>query len=592
MAGREHQAGLSSILTLLLTAALSAGQKLNAVESNGVFFSGLPRPPSEINAITAKGSDAFGNTLGRGLLEKFTTPNPLKIGSTPFDFRFNSAKPDNRFAVTGGRTPSVLVTRPPFFTGNPTSPTTAPRFAAPTTPRPPPPPPPPPATFRPPPLGQGAFRPTTQRITTLRPVTQRPATLPPTVPRPTTKRPTPPRATTQRLTTQRPTTQRPTTQRPTTQRLTTQRPTTQRPTTQRPTTQRPTTQRPTTQRPTTQRPTTQRPTTRRFTTQRSTTARTVPNLRPATLQALQPAPRLAFQPGSSQGTGSTAGQSTPFFPINSSPPSQRSQGTGATAEQPTPFFPINSSPPSQRSQGTGSSAGQPTPFFPANSSPPSQRAQSPVATTRPPAPFFPINTTPAPHPAAERSFNAINTARTTFPVPTPPRRRIFVPASALNTGTSFTTTTARPQTRFATLTFGTEFSTFRPATRTTTPPPTVTGFTGTGSNLNFAFCDQRQCVKMCRERFGDRLNSSSCQANACKCEVTEACSPSLCLQMCRKNNPGQQVISAGCQGDNCRCVFNKPCEPSECRRRCLLAHGDKLISADCAVRNACQCVHS
>ncbi|XP_077488876.1 uncharacterized protein LOC144099447 isoform X5 [Amblyomma americanum] len=427
MAGREHQAGLSSILTLLLTAALSAGQKLNAVESNGVFFSGLPRPPSEINAITAKGSDAFGNTLGRGLLEKFTTPNPLKIGSTPFDFRFNSAKPDNRFAVTGGRTPSVLVTRPPFFTGNPTSPTTAPRFAAPT---------------------------------------------------------------------------------------------------------------------------------------------------------------------SSQGTGSTAGQSTPFFPINSSPPSQRSQGTGATAEQPTPFFPINSSPPSQRSQGTGSSAGQPTPFFPANSSPPSQRAQSPVATTRPPAPFFPINTTPAPHPAAERSFNAINTARTTFPVPTPPRRRIFVPASALNTGTSFTTTTARPQTRFATLTFGTEFSTFRPATRTTTPPPTVTGFTGTGSNLNFAFCDQRQCVKMCRERFGDRLNSSSCQANACKCEVTEACSPSLCLQMCRKNNPGQQVISAGCQGDNCRCVFNKPCEPSECRRRCLLAHGDKLISADCAVRNACQCVHS
>ncbi|KAK8779469.1 hypothetical protein V5799_019190 [Amblyomma americanum] len=469
MAGREHQAGLSSFLTLLLTATLSAGQKLNAVESNGVFFSGLPRPPSEINAITAKGSDAFGNTLGRGLLEKFTTPNPLKIGSTPFDFRFNSAKPDNRFAVTGGRTPSVRVTRPPFFTGNPTSPTTAPRFAAPTTPRPPPPPPPPPATFRPPPLGQGAFRPTTQRITTLRP--------------------------------------------------------------------------------------------------RPTTARTVPNLRPTTLQALQPAPRLAFQPGSSQGTGSTAGQSTPFFPINSSPPSQRSQGTG-------------------------SSAGQPTPFFPANSSPPSQRAQSPVATTRPPAPFFPINTTPAPHPAAERSFNAINTARTTFPVPTPPRRRIFVPASALNTGTSFTTTTARPQTRFATLTFGTEFSTFRPATRTTTPPPTVTGFTGTGSNLNFAFCDQRQCVKMCRERFGDRLNSSSCQANACKCEVTEACSPSLCLQMCRKNNPGQQVLSAGCQGDNCRCVFNKPCEPSECRRRCLLAHGDKLISADCAVRNACQCVHS
>ncbi|KAL3183311.1 hypothetical protein MRX96_000289 [Rhipicephalus microplus] len=276
---------------------------------------------------------------------------------------------------------------------------------------------------------------------------------------------------------------------------------------------------PTTPRPTTQRPTTQRPVTR------SPTAppTPAPSLKPTNLQELPPTPRLAFQPGTAQNAVFTGRQPTPIFPIIPSSPAQR--------------------PPSS------------------------------VATTRSPTPFFSIDTTPPP-PVPERSFNAINTARPFVPVPTTTRRRIFVPASALSSGTLPTTTTLRPPTRLATVNFGTSFS---------SPAPTGT---------SFSFCDQRQCVKMCRERFGDRLNSSSCLANACKCEVTQTCSPSLCLEMCRKNNPGQEVLSAGCQGDNCRCSLNQPCEPSECRRRCLLAHGDKLISADCAVRNACQCVHS
>ncbi|XP_075752327.1 uncharacterized protein LOC119174109 isoform X8 [Rhipicephalus microplus] len=346
MGGHKQPAGTSLFINFLIAITACTGQKLQAIESNGVFFSGLPRPPSETNAITAKGGgDIFGNTLGRGLQEKFTTANPPKTGSTPFDFRFNSAKPDNRFVMipaSAPRTPSNFVTRPTFFTDS--------------------------------------------ALTT-------------------------------------------------------------------------------------------------------------------------PAPRL-------------------FVPT---------------------------SPPSS------------------------------VATTRSPTPFFSIDTTPPP-PVPERSFNAINTARPFVPVPTTTRRRIFVPASALSSGTLPTTTTLRPPTRLATVNFGTSFSTFRPGTR----PPTSPAPTGT----SFSFCDQRQCVKMCRERFGDRLNSSSCLANACKCEVTQTCSPSLCLEMCRKNNPGQEVLSAGCQGDNCRCSLNQPCEPSECRRRCLLAHGDKLISADCAVRNACQCVHS
>lgn len=97
MGGRKQLAGASPFISLLFIITACTGQKLNAVETNGVFFSGLPRAPSEINAITAKGADISGNTLGRGFLEKFTTPNPLKTGSTPFDFRFNSAKPDNRF---------------------------------------------------------------------------------------------------------------------------------------------------------------------------------------------------------------------------------------------------------------------------------------------------------------------------------------------------------------------------------------------------------------------------------------------------------------------------------------------------------------
>ncbi|XP_037578922.1 proteoglycan 4-like isoform X2 [Dermacentor silvarum] len=555
MGGPKQPAGASPIISLLFIITACTGQNLNAVETNGVFFSGLPRAPSEINAITAKGGDILGNTLGRGLLDKFTTPNPLKSGSTPFDFRFNSAKPDNRFA-SGPRTPSNFVTRPTFFTGTPPRPTAAPRVLVPTVPGlappPPPPPPRPPAPFRPPTFAPTTPQPVTQRPTNFRPVTQRTTTLRPVTLRPTTQRPTTEKFTTQRPTTQRPTTQRPTTQRPTTQRPTTQRPTTQRPTTQRPTTQRPTTERPTTPRPTTLRlttprqttprptvpiPTTPRPTTRRPTTQRPaaqrpTVPRPAPSLRPTIRQELPPTPRLAFRPGTSQNTLSSGRQPTPFFPIITSPPSQR--------------------PP------------------------------SPVVTTRQPTPFFPINPTPPPQ-VAERSFNAINTAGPSVPVPSTTRRRIFVPASALNSGTLPTTTTLRPPTRLATLNFGTAFSTFRPATRPTTPAPTGTGF---------SFCDQRQCVKMCRERFGERLNSSTCLANACKCEVTQTCSPSLCLQMCRKNNPGQEILSAGCQGENCRCAFNQPCEPGECRRRCLLAHGDKLISADCAVRNACQCVHS
>ncbi|XP_075752328.1 uncharacterized protein LOC119174109 isoform X9 [Rhipicephalus microplus] len=346
MGGHKQPAGTSLFINFLIAITACTGQKLQAIESNGVFFSGLPRPPSETNAITAKGGgDIFGNTLGRGLQEKFTTANPPKTGSTPFDFRFNSAKPDNRFVMipaSAPRTPSNFVTRPTFFTDS--------------------------------------------ALTT-------------------------------------------------------------------------------------------------------------------------PAPRL-FVP--------TTAQNAVF-----------------TGRQPTPIFPIIPSSPAQ---------------------------------------------------LPERSFNAINTARPFVPVPTTTRRRIFVPASALSSGTLPTTTTLRPPTRLATVNFGTSFSTFRPGTR----PPTSPAPTGT----SFSFCDQRQCVKMCRERFGDRLNSSSCLANACKCEVTQTCSPSLCLEMCRKNNPGQEVLSAGCQGDNCRCSLNQPCEPSECRRRCLLAHGDKLISADCAVRNACQCVHS
>ncbi|XP_049527765.1 proteoglycan 4-like isoform X3 [Dermacentor silvarum] len=550
MGGPKQPAGASPIISLLFIITACTGQNLNAVETNGVFFSGLPRAPSEINAITAKGGDILGNTLGRGLLDKFTTPNPLKSGSTPFDFRFNSAKPDNRFVMlpaSGPRTPSNFVTRPTFFTGTPPRPTAAPRVLVPTVPGlappPPPPPPRPPAPFRPPTFAPTTPQPVTQRPTNFRPVTQRTTTLRPVTLRPTTQRPTTEKFTTQRPTTQRPTTQRPTTQRPTTQRPTTQRPTTQRPTTQRPTTQRPTTERPTTPRPTTLRlttprqttprptvpiPTTPRPTTRRPTTQRPaaqrpTVPRPAPSLRPTIRQELPPTPRLAFRPGTSQNTLSSGRQPTPFFPIITSPPSQR--------------------PP------------------------------SPVVTTRQPTPFFPINPTPPPQ-VAERSFNAINTAGPSVPVPSTTRRRIFVPASALNSGTLPTTTTLRPPTRLAT---------FRPATRPTTPAPTGTGF---------SFCDQRQCVKMCRERFGERLNSSTCLANACKCEVTQTCSPSLCLQMCRKNNPGQEILSAGCQGENCRCAFNQPCEPGECRRRCLLAHGDKLISADCAVRNACQCVHS
>ncbi|XP_075752325.1 uncharacterized protein LOC119174109 isoform X6 [Rhipicephalus microplus] len=394
MGGHKQPAGTSLFINFLIAITACTGQKLQAIESNGVFFSGLPRPPSETNAITAKGGgDIFGNTLGRGLQEKFTTANPPKTGSTPFDFRFNSAKPDNRFVMipaSAPRTPSNFVTRPTFFTDS--------------------------------------------ALTT-------------------------------------------------------------------------------------------------------------------------PAPRL-FVPTTAQNAVFTGRQPTPIFPIIPSSPAQRPPSSVATTRSPTPFFSIDTTPPPP--------GNEPSPVSPVDAG----NADS-------------LGT---PCMIPERSFNAINTARPFVPVPTTTRRRIFVPASALSSGTLPTTTTLRPPTRLATVNFGTSFSTFRPGTR----PPTSPAPTGT----SFSFCDQRQCVKMCRERFGDRLNSSSCLANACKCEVTQTCSPSLCLEMCRKNNPGQEVLSAGCQGDNCRCSLNQPCEPSECRRRCLLAHGDKLISADCAVRNACQCVHS
>ncbi|XP_049272717.1 salivary glue protein Sgs-3 [Rhipicephalus sanguineus] len=351
MGGRRQPASTSLFINLLIAITACTGQKLQAVESNGVFFSGLPRPPSETNAITAKGGgDLFGNTLGRGLQEKFTTPNPLKTGSTPFDFRFNSAKPDNRFVMlpaSGPRTPSTFVTRPTFFTGGAPT-TTAPRAFVPTTPRPVPPPPPPPPrppAFRPPTFAQTTSQQATQRLTTFRPVTQRPTTERPVTERFTTQRPTTQRLTTQRSTTQRPITQRPTTQRPTTQRPTTQRVTTQRPTILRPTTPRPTTPRPTTARlttprqttlrptiprlttprqttprptvpfPTTPRPTTQRPTTPRPVTQRPTLPpRPAPSLRPTILQELPPTPRLAFQPGTAQNAVFTGRQANTVLP--------------------------------------------------------------------------------------------------------------------------------------------------------------------------------------------------------------------------------------------------------------------------------------
>ncbi|XP_075752322.1 uncharacterized protein LOC119174109 isoform X3 [Rhipicephalus microplus] len=554
MGGHKQPAGTSLFINFLIAITACTGQKLQAIESNGVFFSGLPRPPSETNAITAKGGgDIFGNTLGRGLQEKFTTANPPKTGSTPFDFRFNSAKPDNRFVMipaSAPRTPSNFVTRPTFFTDSALT-TPAPRLFVPTTPGlvpPPPPPPPRPPPFRPPTFAQTTSQQTTQRPPTFGPVTQRPTTQRPVTEgfetqRPTTQRPTTQRPTTESITTPRPTTQRLTTQRPTSQRQTTQKSTTQKATTSRPgtlmlTTPRLMTPRPSVPFPTTPRPTTQRPTTQRPVTRSPTAPPTpAPSLKPTNLQELPPTPRLAFQPGTAQNAVFTGRQPTPIFPIIPSSPAQRPPSSVATTRSPTPFFSIDTTPPPP--------GNEPSPVSPVDAG----NADS-------------LGT---PCMIPERSFNAINTARPFVPVPTTTRRRIFVPASALSSGTLPTTTTLRPPTRLA------------------SPAPTGT---------SFSFCDQRQCVKMCRERFGDRLNSSSCLANACKCEVTQTCSPSLCLEMCRKNNPGQEVLSAGCQGDNCRCSLNQPCEPSECRRRCLLAHGDKLISADCAVRNACQCVHS
>ncbi|XP_077541483.1 uncharacterized protein LOC144153684 isoform X4 [Haemaphysalis longicornis] len=398
--------------SLLLFASPCHGQKLNAIESNGVFFSGLPRPPSEINAIAQKGGDFFGNTLGPGISGKFTTISPGKSGSTPADFKFNSAKPDNRFAVTGGRAQPTFVTRPTFFTGNPQAQTT-PRLPLPSTPR------------------------------------------------------------------------------PTTPRL--------------------------------------------------------------------PAP------------------------------------SNVTTRLPAPFFRKSKEVTSQgRPELT---TRPPAPVFVPNATPPPQRSPKVEFTTRQPAPVFVPNTAPP----SQRQASVLSTGTTTKTTTLRPTTRL-VPLSVFNPGTSSsTTTTARPTTRLATLRFVTHFSTFRPATRTPTSRPATkkptqdtgsAGVTSTGSGLNFAFCDRARCDKVCRERFGQTLNSSSCLKNACKCDVLETCRASVCLEMCRKTNPVQDVLSADCLGNNCRCALNRVCDPGECRQRCLQAHGNKLISADCARRNACQCVHS
>lgn len=389
--------------SVLLFVAPCKGQKLSAIESNGVFFSGLPRPPSEINAILQKG-EFFGNTLGPGIAGKFTTISPGKSGSTPHDFKFNSAKPDNRFAVTGGRTQQILVTRPTFFTGNPQTQTT-PRFVGPSTPRP-----------------------TTPRL-------QVPSNL--------TRPPAQPFARSKEAT-------------------------------------------------------------------------------------LQGSGRAEF----------TTRPPAPVFIPNATPPPQRSPNAEFTTRQPAPVFIPNTTPPSQR------------------------------------------------------QASILNTGTTTKTTTLRPTTRL-VPLSVFNPGTaSSTTTTPRPTTRLATLRFITHFSTLRPATRTPTQETGSEGVTSTGTGLNFAFCDRGRCDKVCRERFGQNLNSSSCLKNACKCEVLETCRASVCLEMCRKTNPVQDVLSADCLGNNCRCALNRVCEPDECRQRCLLAHGNKLISADCARRNACQCVHS
>ncbi|KAL1414099.1 hypothetical protein MTO96_007736 [Rhipicephalus appendiculatus] len=484
MGGRKQPASTSLFISFLIAITACTGQKLQAVESNGVFFSGLPRPPSETNAITAKGGgDLFGNTLGRGLQEKFTTPNPLKTGSTPFDFRFNSAKPDNRFVMlpaSGPRTPSNFVTRPTFFTGG-----------APTTPAP------------------RVFVPTKTYYSEADDSKDNDA---------------------EAYNTKAHYTEANDTEIDDAETNDTETHDVEVNNAKADDAE------------------THNAEVHNAKADDAETHSAVPDDVEAhnteaydteTCDAEAHTPAKTFTASEAYDSAGASTHTEARFPTWHCTKRSFHRKTTDTVFPHRPIFTRTTSAKSSRNnQATYS-------IF-------SHKHNSTIA----------------------GSFNAINTARPFVPVPTTTRRRIFVPASALSSGTLPTTTTLRPPTRLAT---------FRPVTRPTSPAPTGTGF---------SFCDQRQCVKMCRERFGERLNSSSCLANACKCEVTQTCSPSLCLEMCRKNNPGQEVLSAGCQGDNCRCAFNQPCEPSECRRRCLLAHGDKLISADCAVRNACQCVHS
>uniref|UniRef100_A0A6B0VFP6 Putative mucin-5ac n=1 Tax=Ixodes ricinus TaxID=34613 RepID=A0A6B0VFP6_IXORI len=554
---------------LAITTVCSA-QHLNSVEKNGVFFSGLPRPDSELNAITEK--DTTRNTPSRAGLpnKKLGGTNRQLTGTTPFDFRFNSAKPDNRFTLLR-TTPrpdiagTLQTTRAAFFTTEKRATsraTTARPTLAPTTTRIP---------------TQAAVR------TPSRPVFSGGTNLTP--PKTTVTTTANSRATNGPTATQgtlsfsfrRASLTTGGNQSPP-EILTASAPSIEDISTPGEATQG----------------TPRQPVV--------STGRTPP-ARPTTFQSRAPPVGSQRPPAPPRATATPTARSTTVTTRNT-----QGERTTRISTESAPALGLSFTRIASTNQGSREPQRITTErrFATRPSSTPgsiTQRTQK-LPTTRATLPPT-IKSITIPR-TETQGTQRLSTTRATLP---PTIKSITIPR------TETQGTQRLPTTR----------ATLPPTVRSITIPRTETQGTQQ-TPLRFAFCDKVLCSRSCRQKFGAKLNSSDCLNNACKCEVDEGCKPDVCLarcresstnlrsavcedgtckclsrerctssrciDQCRRTHAGKEVLSASCQGETCQCAIKRPCNIEDCTKNCQKAQGNRLFSAECSDQDICRCLHT
>ncbi|KAM7307579.1 mucin-2 isoform X3 [Ixodes scapularis] len=104
-------------------------------------------------------------------------------------------------------------------------------------------------------------------------------------------------------------------------------------------------------------------------------------------------------------------------------------------------------------------------------------------------------------------------------------------------------------------------------------------------------CKPDVCLARCRES-SKNLRSAVCEDGTCKCLSRERCTSSRCIDQCRRTHAGKEVLSASCQGETCQCAIKRPCNIEDCTKNCQKAQGNRLFSAECSDQDICRCLHT